>query len=306
MTKVTLLSGGVGGARAARGFVAVVPRDDLTVVVNVGDDDTLHGVHVSADLDTVVYTLAGREGPFGWGLAADTYTVMDSMAATGIDTSFRIGDTDFGLCMARTLALGEGEPLSSIVARIADTFGVTTRVLPATDDHLRTRIRTASGEWLAFQDYFVLRRHRDEVIELAFDGAGDARPAPGVLDALQGADVVVIAPSNPPLSVWPILAVPGVREAVAAAPRVIAISPLFQGAALKGPADRVLRSLGLPAGNAGVLAAYDGLITDLVVDGGDEGDVTTLAGDVTIHATDTRIPTREASARLARHLLDLP
>lgn len=306
MTKVTLLSGGVGGARAARGLATVLPRDDLTVIVNVGDDDLIHGVHVAADLDTVVYTLAGREGPHGWGLAGDTHVVMDMLAATGVDTTFRIGDTDFALCMARTLALGRGEPLSSIVTRIAGTLGVSSRVLPATDDRLRTRIRTGTDEWLSFQEYFVLRRHRDEVTELAFEGAADAQPAPGVIASLREADLVVIAPSNPPLSVWPILAIPGVRNAITTASRVIGVSPLFQGAALKGPADRVLRSLGMPAGNAGVLAAYDGLLTDLVVDGADATDVTTLAGGVTIHATDTRILTRDASARLARHLLELP
>lgn len=306
MTNVTLLSGGVGGARAARGLAAALPADRLTVVVNVGDDEVIHGVHVSADLDTVVYTLAGREGPFGWGLAGDTHTVMDTLATTGLDTTFRIGDTDYALCLARTIALTAGEPLSQIVARLAPTLGVTTRVIPATDDRMRTRIRTGDGEWLAFQEYFVLRRHRDEVTEVVFDGAAAARPAPGVVEAIAASDLVVIAPSNPPLSVWPILAIPGIREAVTSAPRVVAVSPLFHGLALKGPADRVMRSLGLPPGNAGVLRAYDGVISDLVVDIGDAADVADLAGAVRIHAVDTRIADPAASARLAHHLLELP
>lgn len=305
MSRVTLLSGGVGGARAARGFAATLDPGDLTVVVNVGDDDRIHGVHVSADIDTVVYTLAGREGPHGWGLAGDTFTTMDRLAALGLDTTFRIGDADLAICLARTAALDAGEPLSTVTARNAAAFGVRHAIVPVTDDLIRTRLRNTAGRWLAFQEYFVLRRQRDDVAEVRYEGADRAAPAPGVLDAIAGAELVVIAPSNPPLSVWPILAVPGVRRAVADAERVVAISPLFGGKALKGPADRVMASLGLPPGNAGVLAAYPDLLTDLVVDRGDATDVRTLEDSVSLHAVDTRISHRDAAARLASFIMGL-
>lgn len=305
MTTVTVLAGGVGGARAARGFDSVLPPGALTIVVNVGDDERIHGVHVSADIDTVLYTLADREGPEGWGLAGDTFTVMDRLAAEGEDTTFRLGDTDLALCLARTRALDAGEALSSIVARTAMLLGITRRVIPVTDGALRTHIETTTGAWLGFQEYFVYRRQRDEVASIEYTGAGLSVPAPGVLDAIAAADLVVIAPSNPPLSVWPILAVPGVRDAVAAARRVLAISPLFAGVALKGPAHRVMASLGLPPGTAGVLAAYRGLLTDLVIDSGDAGDVTDHDGEVALHATDTRIARRDDAARLASFIMGL-
>lgn len=304
MTLVTVLSGGVGGARAARGFDSILGPEELTVVVNVGDDDRIHGVHVSADVDTVLYTLADREGPQGWGLAGDTFTAMERLAEAGEDTSFRLGDIDLAFCLERTRALEAGEPLSAIVARVAAILGVDRKILPATDGALRTRVETTAGEWLDFQDYFVLRGHRDEVASVEYSGAGLTTPAPGVIEAIRTAELVVIAPSNPPLSVWPILAVPGVRDAVAGARRVMAISPLFSGVALKGPAHRVMASLGLPPGNAGVLAAYRELLTDLVIDVGDAADAG-RGGDVAIHITDTRIHQRAEAARLASFIMEL-
>lgn len=183
---------------------------------------------------------------------------------------------------------------------------MTRRVLPVTDGVLRTRIETSDGLWLGFQEYFVLRGQRDEVHNIEYSGAGLTVPGPGVIEAITGADLVVIAPSNPPLSVWPILAVPGVRSALATARRVLAISPLFAGVALKGPAHRVMASLGLPAGTAGVLAAYRELLTDLVIDTGDAGDAALGGGGVSIHVTDTRIASRAEAARLASWILELP
>jgi LPPG:FO 2-phospho-L-lactate transferase len=301
MRPVTLLSGGVGGARLARGMAAVAGAD-LTVVVNVGDDEEVYGLHVSPDLDTVSYTLAGRQGPQGWGVADDTFVVMGHMAALGIDTTFRLGDSDLALNLLRTEALRRGAPLSRVTAAVSARLGLAARILPATDDPLRTEVRIASGEWLRFQEYFVLRAHRDEVTEVRFAGAPDAVAGPGVVDAITGAGVVVVAPSNPPLSVWPILAVPGITEAVASANRVIAVSPLFGGKALKGPADRVMAGLGLPPGNAGVLAAYRGLLTDLVVDEGDRNDAT-LPG-VRVHVADTLITDPERATSFARWLLE--
>jgi len=306
MSSTTLLAGGIGGARLARGLAAVIPDEDLAIVVNVGDDDRIYGAHVSADLDTVVYTLAGLEGPHGWGVAGDTFEVIDALEGFEIDTSFRLGDRDLALCLHRTEKLDKGVPLSVVTREICVSLGVPTTVLPATDAPLRTRLHTAEAGWLAFQDYFVRRQHRDEVLELEYRGSSEAMPAPGVIDAIRAAGTVYIAPSNPPLSIHPILAVEPIRQAVAAARRVVAVSPLFGGKALKGPADRVLNSLGFPAGNAGILAAYEGLISDLVVDASDATDVDTLAGEVRIHSTDTRFAAAESAVRFARWLIDLP
>lgn len=304
MSRVTLLSGGVGGARAARGFAAVLEPEELTVIVNVGDDERVHGVHVSADLDTVLYTLAGVEGPQGWGRADDTFAVMEALDRLGVDTTFRLGDADLATCLARTQALDSGEILSTIGDRMARALGVRHRVLPASDDPLRTRVRVAADEWVPFQEYFVIRGHRDDVEEVEFEGADIAKPAPGVIEAIEGADLVVIAPSNPPLSIWPILSIREIHDAVLAAPRVVAVSPLFGGKALKGPADRVMASLGLPAGTAGVLTAYRALLSDLIIDQGDAAEKIE-SGEVKIHPMDTRIADPDAAARFATEVLAL-
>lgn len=294
-----LLTGGVGGARAARSLNRVFAGGRLTVVGNVGDDELIHGVHVSADLDTVLYTLAGIEGPHGWGIAGDSFTVMDHLETLGVDTTFRLGDRDLATCLFRTGLLASGNRLSDITEQIRLALGVETRVLPATDDPVRTRVRIADGSWLAFQEYFVARRHRDHVLEVEYTGAECAIPGPGVVEAIAAADVVVIAPSNPPLSIGPIIAVPEIRRAIADKERVVAISPLFGGKALKGPAERVLASLGFPPGNAGVLASYEGLISDVVVDIGDATDVRKLSTSVMIHATNTRLGTEDEARRFA-------
>jgi LPPG:FO 2-phospho-L-lactate transferase len=299
--KLVLLSGGVGGARLARGL-ARIPAIDLTVVVNVGDDEVVYGLHVSPDLDTVLYTLAGIEGPDGWGRREDSFHVMGHLGSLGVDTVFRLGDADLATNLFRTLRLRQGIPLSSITAELAESLGVAGTVLPMSDDPVRTRVQIDEG-WIPFQEYFVRRGHRDQVIDLRFDGAASAQPAPGVLEALRSAEAVVIGPSNPPLSVWPILAVPGIEAAVVAVGRVVGISPLFAGRALKGPAHRVLAGLGYPQGNRGVIAAYDGLLTDLVVDRGDAGETSPVAGGPTIHAEDTRIADPGAAEAFARRLV---
>jgi LPPG:FO 2-phospho-L-lactate transferase len=297
---VTLLAGGVGGARMARGLAAVC--HDLTVIVNVGDDDTMHGVRVSPDLDTVMYTLAGVEGPEGWGRACDTFEVMEHVGRLGADNRFRIGDRDLATNLVRTSWLREGLTLSEVTSRLAAAFGVAARILPATDKKMPTRVRSGS-EWMTFQEYFVLRRGADRVDELLYQGADDATPAPGVTDAIESAELVVIAPSNPPLSVWPMLAIPALRSAVERAGRVAAVSPLIGGRAVKGPADRVMASLGLAAGNQGVADAYEGLLTHLVVDAGDAGE--SLTTPARVHALNTRIADPAAAARLAVQLLEL-
>lgn len=300
--KVVELAGGVGGARMARGLDATSDVD-LTVVVNVGDDEQVHGLNVSPDIDTVIYTLARMEGPEGWGRSGDTFAFNDELARFGVDNRFRLGDLDLALNVTRTIRLAAGMPLSEVTAGVARSFGIGCAVVPATDDLLRTEVRTDSG-WLAFQDYFVLRQGRDEVLEVAYRGAETARPAPGVLEAIIGSDLVVIAPSNPPLSIWPILAVAGIEDAVASHRRVVTVSPLFGGKALKGPADRVMASLGLPPGNRGVLAAYRNLIDVLVVDSGDTTDGGEIDG-VRVVATDTRIAEPDAARRLAEELVSL-
>ncbi len=300
---VLLLSGGVGGARLARGF-SRLEEWETTVVVNTGDDDWVYGVYVAPDLDTVVYTLAEAEGPQGWGLVDETWQVMESLSGFPIDTTFRLGDRDLATNLFRTMRIGEGRPLSLITEEIAGAFGLGMRLLPATDQPLRTKLRTVGGEWLDFQDYFVRRQHRDRITRIRFDGAEAARPAPGVIEAIDAAQAVIIAPSNPPLSIWPILAVPGIRSALEAADTVIAVSPLFGGKALKGPAADVMDSLGLPPGNRGVVEAYRGLLSGLVVDTGDAGDVGFLSDmGLGAWATDTRIADPAASARLAAEIM---
>lgn len=299
--RLAMLSGGVGGARMARGFESV-GEAETTVVVNVADDETIYGLHVSPDLDTVCYTLAGVEGEQGWGRSDETWQVMDALAAFPMDSSFRLGDRDLATNLYRTARMRRGEPLSDITADIARTLGLRTRVLPATDDAVRTRIRTPEGEWLDFQTYFVFRHHRDPVAEVRFDGIESATPAPGVLEAIADADAVVLGPSNPILSIWPIVRIPGVAEAIAANGRVLAVSPLIGGTALKGPAVEVLSGLGFPPGLRGVLQAYDGLVTDLVVDVSDAGAAHAL-DDVRVRLSDTRIAAPAAAERLAKEIL---
>lgn len=297
---VVELSGGVGGARMARGLAAL-PDVDLTVVVNVGDDASNHGLYISPDLDTVIYTMAEIEGPQGWGRAGDTFDLNDELARFGVDNTFQLGDRDLALKLYRTNQIASGTTLSEVTEMVARSFAIDATVLPGTDDEVRTAVRVADG-WLSFQDYFVTRGHRDEVLELRFDGAEHATPAPGVIDALSAADVVIIGPSNPPLSIWPILAVPGLRDAITTHPAVTAVSPLIGGKTIKGPADRVMAALGLPSGNRGVAAAYEGLIDRLVIDVADGDDAAAMNG-IEVVVAETLIKDLDAATRLASQLL---
>ncbi len=301
--RVTELSGGVGGARLARGL-ARLEDVELTLIVNIGDDELVHGLSISPDLDTVIYTLAGLEGPEGWGRRDDTFVANDEMGRFGLDNRFRLGDLDLALNLYRSSRLAAGDTLTEITATLRRRFELSPLILPASNDEVRTEVRLGSEDWISFQEYFVYRQHREEVSELRFRGASEAQPAPGVLEALEGAEVVLIAPSNPPLSIWPMLAVPGIRDAVSNHPRVVAISPLFGGKALKGPADRVMASLGLLPGNRGVSQAYEGLIDALVVDTRDKGESASIEG-VEVIVADTLITDPEASARLCTAILGL-
>lgn len=305
MKRITLLSGGVGGARLARGLNAL---DDLelSVVVNIGDDDVIYGLDVSPDIDTVIYTLAGLEGQHGWGIDGDSSDVMAQLSSFGIDTSFEIGDRDLATNLFRTKLLRDGVPLSEVTRLTGSAFSLGATILPATDDRIRTMVRVDDDTWIRFQEYFVVRSHKDEVLDVRFDGADQAAPGPGVIEAITNADAVVIAPSNPPLSIWPILSVPGVADAMVAAPRVLGVSPLFGGRALKGPAHAVLRSLGMSAGNRGVLEAYSGLLHDFVIDLGDAPDRSRLNGlGVRIHVRDTRIAELSAARDFAGWMVEL-
>lgn len=302
---VVMLSGGVGGARLARGL-ARAPGIDLTVIVNVGDDDTDYGLAVSPDIDTVMYTVAGVESEAGWGLAYDSFAVMARLEEFGVDTAMRIGDRDLAGKLFRTMERYRGVPLSEITGRMAEVIGIEVTILPASDHSVSTEILTPDDEWLSFREYFVHRAHEDDVIDIRFIGADRAVPAPGVLEAIANADAVIIGPSNPPLSIWPILAIPGIAAAIVGRPRVVGVSPLIGGKALRGPADRVLLSLGLPPGNEGVLAAYDGVVNELVIDqqdATDRGKLTALGARV--HVRNTRLGSMESSVSFAEWLIEI-
>jgi LPPG:FO 2-phospho-L-lactate transferase len=267
---VTVLAGGVGAARFLAGLVEVVPPGDVTAVVNVGDDLELHGLHISPDIDTVTYTLAGAVNPeTGWGLTGESWHAMEVLGRLGGPDWFRLGDRDLGTHLYRTGRLAEGATLSAVTAEVATAWGIEVRLLPATDDRLRTMV-TVGGEEIDFQTYFVGRQHGVAVETLRFDGADSARPAPGVLDAIADATCVVVAPSNPAVSIAPLLAVPGIEDAVAARrDQVVAVSPIVAGAALKGPAARLLVELGHEASVVGVARLYAPLCATLVVDEAD-------------------------------------
>jgi LPPG:FO 2-phospho-L-lactate transferase len=290
----------------ARALRSVLDPDQLTVVVNVGDDTERYSVRVSPDPDTVLYTLADVEGQHGWGRRDDTFATMEELARLGVDTSFALGDKDLAVCMYRTQQLESGEPLSAVTSRLVRVFGIGCDLLPATDDPLETFVQIGSGSWLSFQEYFVDRRHRDDVQAVAYHGAPQALAAPGVVDAITNAETLVIAPSNPPLSIWPILAIDSIREAVALHQQRVAVSPLFGGTPLKGPADKVMAGVGLSTGTRGVLEAYDGLIDVLYVDEADSNDVPIGdTFDVVVIAANTLLTGDDRGAAFAARLLDL-
>lgn len=268
---IVVLAGGVGAARLLSGLVQVIDPSEIVAVVNVGDDLELHGLHISPDIDTVTYTLAGEINPdTGWGLRGESWQAMDTVERYGGVSWFRLGDRDLGTHLYRTQRLADGAPLSEVTAEIAAGWDLGLRVLPVTDDPLRTRlIAEIDGQArdLSFQEYFVQHRHDVPVREVRFDGADRSDPAPGVLEAIAAADVVVVAPSNPVVSIGPLLAVRGVRDAVAERrDDVVAVSPIVGGRALKGPADRLLRELGHESSVTGVARWYAGLAATLVID----------------------------------------
>lgn len=302
---VTLLSGGGGGARLADGLDRATA--DLTVVVNTADDAELYGLWVSPDLDTVMYTLAGvANTETGWGVAQDTFTTLDALGALGQDTWFRLGDRDLATNLLRTSRLRAGAPLSQVTAELCATLGVRARLLPMSDEPVATRLWTTEGS-TSFQEYFVGRQHRDDVHGIDLDGIDAAQPAPGVRSALTEAEVVVLGPSNPFVSIGPILAVPGLREELAhtAALRV-AVSPIVGGGALKGPAAAMLASLGHEVSALGVARLYAGLLDVFVLDEVDAA-LAPQVEDLGMRAvvTDTIMTTTAGRERLARELLTI-
>jgi LPPG:FO 2-phospho-L-lactate transferase len=303
---ITALAGGTGAAKLLRGLARLIDPRDLTVVVNTGDDAEIWGLHVSPDLDTVCYTLSGViDEQKGWGLTGETFNTLDQIARFGEPAWFNLGDRDLATHLHRTRLLREGRTLSEVTQAVASALGVSARILPMSDQPVRTRILGPDG-WLAFQEYFVREKGQVDVRAVSYAGAARAHPAPGVVDALLTADAVLVCPSNPITSVGPILAVPGLVEALRATEAtVVAVSPIVGGEAVSGPAGRLMASAGLPVSAAGVARAYADWLDVLVFDERDRA----LASEIERTgvrpvAAPTIMSGREAEVALARRVLD--
>ncbi len=302
---IIALSGGVGGAKLALGLARVMPPEELVVVVNTGDDFEHLGLSISPDIDTVTYTLAGLANrELGWGRHDETWSFMATMEALGGETWFRLGDRDVALHVERTRRLSNGEKLSSVTADFCRRLGIRSRVMPMSDDPVRTRLRTGEG-WLDFQEYFVHRRCEPVVHELLFQGAGAARAHPDFVAALADPSLqaIVICPSNPFISVEPILAIPGVRQAMIDSPApIIAVSPIIAGQAVKGPTAKMMKELGLDPSAGTVAHRYHDLLDGYVIDHADMSEVVSIDARVTLAQTLMR--TMEDREALARTVLD--
>jgi LPPG:FO 2-phospho-L-lactate transferase len=307
--RVVALAGGTGGAKLAAGLQTVLPHGDLTVVVNTGDDTERHGLLVMPDHDAVLYMLAGRfDYERGWGVINESWTVMDALAAYGEDAWFRLGDRDFATHIARHARLTGGARLTTAVRGLQSATSVPSAILPMTDAPVRTQIRIDEG-WIDFQEYFVHRHQVPEVHEVRYAGIEAARPTGDVIEALAGADVIVIGPSNPIVSVGPILAVPGMRDALAEVRArgvsIVAVSPIIAGKALKGPADRMLASLGLESTALGVARGYADLLDVFVLDAVDAALVPSIeALGLRAVTADTVMADEDGRARVARSVLE--
>jgi LPPG:FO 2-phospho-L-lactate transferase len=303
--RVVVVAGGVGAARFLAGLVRALPAASVTAVVNTGDDVDVHGLHVSPDIDSVVYRLAGlADDERGWGLSGETWRGLDMLRRYGAPTWFQLGDADLATHVWRTEHLRRGVPLSKVTAEQCAALGIEARVLPMSDDRVTTRVRCADLGELHLQEWFVRERCVPAVESVRFEGVERARPAPGVLEAITSADAVIVAPSNPIISVGPVLAVPGVRDALRAAPRGIAVTPIVAGRAVKGPAAELLRAHGIDVSAAGVAGLYADIVQTMVVDERD----TNLAGAVADLGlrpvvTDTLMSDVDAATRLARATL---
>jgi LPPG:FO 2-phospho-L-lactate transferase len=312
MATIAALAGGVGAARFLRGLVRAMPAEEVIVVGNTGDDEVFHGLHVSPDLDTVTYTLAGAVGPVGWGLADDTFRTLEAYARYGEPTWFRLGDADLATHLYRTSRLREGATLTEVTAEIALAWDVKVKLLPMSDDRVATVIDVLAPDGgepvtMAMQEWFVRERAQPPVAAVRFEGAVDARPGPAVLDALAEADAVLLCPSNPVISIGPILALPGVRDVLRARrARVVGVSPIIRGATVKGPADRLMAAAGIEVSCAGVASIYADVCATLLVD---ESDADRVA-DVERHGVRAAVAPilmrdADSAAELARRALDV-
>ncbi|MCV6594073.1 MAG: 2-phospho-L-lactate transferase [Silicimonas sp.] len=306
MTRVTLLAGGVGGAKMAEGLAALEDVE-LTIIGNVADDDEFHGLWISPDIDTMLYTLSGRiNRDQGWGVADEGRRALDTLEELGAPVWMFLGDRDFGLHIYRSQRRHAGDRPSVITADIAERFGIKARLLLPTDDKVQTRVRTAAG-WLSFQEYFVRERCAPEVLDLAYTGLADAQLTAEARAAITEAEILVIAPSNPLVSIAPILETPGLRAAIAEARApVLGVSPLIAGQVVKGPADRMMASLGHRADALGVADLYQGLVQHFLIDNQDAALASEISAlGMTPHLADIFMRDAEDKARLARHLVDI-
>jgi LPPG:FO 2-phospho-L-lactate transferase len=298
----------VGAARFLRGLVKRVPPAEVTAIVNTGDDRSFYGVHVSPDLDIVTYTLAGRVAEEkGYGLEGDSFTVVDALAAHGHETWFRLGDRDLATCLHRTIRLGEGVGLAAVSDEIRRSLGVVTRILPMSEDPCPTYVELSGGQRAHFEEYLVRDGAPDRVSAVDLSAAGAAAPAPGVLEALEGASAILICPSNPVVSIGPILEVPGIREVLRSRrASVVAISPIIGGAPVKGPADRLLRGVGVEVSARGVAGLYRDLCGGYVLDERDAEQVRDVeALGMRTVVLDTLMRDAEVAARVAEAALAL-
>jgi len=306
MGRVVALAGGVGAAKLLRGLVRIVPPEDLAIVGNVGDDFEFHGLHVSPDLDIVMYTLAGLvDGARGWGISDDTFTCLAMLERLGFETWFKLGDKDVAVQMVRTDLLRSGVNLSDAVAELCRLLGVRARLMPMSNDTVRTVIMSGCVR-LGFQEYFVKRRATDEVTRVLFEGCDDAKPAPGVIEAINTAERVVVCPSNPILSINPILSVPDIRDALKSTRGlIVGVSPIVGGKAVKGPADRIMSSLGLEVSAYGVAKLYQDFLDHLIIDRAD-ADLRTRIEELGIRASvaDTIMKDVENAVSLAAKVMD--
>jgi LPPG:FO 2-phospho-L-lactate transferase len=308
VTGVCVLCGGVGAARFLRGLLRVVEPGTITAVVNTADDMRLHGLAISPDLDTCTYTLAEVINPeTGWGLVGETWQAKETLDRYGGQTWFGLGDRDLGTHLYRTQRLDEGATLTEVTQEIAAAWGLELQLTPMSNDPVRTRVTLDDGETIDFQRYFVERQHVDVVSSVSFVGAESATPAPGVLQAIESASCLVIAPSNPFVSIDPVLSVPGIRDAVIARrDRNVAISPIVGGGAIKGPAADLMRSFGYEVSAAGVANVYESLAQHLVIDDIDVALVSAVAdAGMTPHVTNTMMTSIEVTTSLAEFTLSL-
>ncbi len=304
---VTCLAGGVGAARFLDGLTHIYPPSKITVIVNTGDDLEYLGAYISPDLDIVTYTLAGIvDQEKGWGIKDDTYHCMDQLDRYSAETWFRIGDRDFGTHLLRTAYLQQGFSLSEVTEKIRTLLGVKVRILPMSNERVATRIKTPSG-MLDFQEYFVKRKFSDKVIDVTYEGATQAAPTDAVLAALRKSEAIILCPSNPILSIGPMLAIPPIREALGRSNgKIVGVSPIVGGKALKGPLDRMMESLGLEVSPFGVAQLYRGFLDGFVIDNVDSSAQSKIEGlGMRVKTTDTIMDSPQAKARLAQETISL-